>query len=100
MGGSGISWAICKSASRSRQTTTPAPHYSSFLQSGCPSCRPTNSVNALKAIYSQGTNPKNLATIGPLDFEIIGLTEITEINKQETEAERPTGLHLAAERSR
>ena len=26
--GSGISWAICKSASRSRQTTTPAPHHS------------------------------------------------------------------------
>ena len=28
--GSGISWAICKSASRSRQITTPAPHYSVF----------------------------------------------------------------------
>ena len=33
--GSGISWAICKSASRSRQITTPAPHYSTFLQAGC-----------------------------------------------------------------
>jgi len=42
--GSGISWAICKSAPRSRQTTTPAPL--SFLQAGCPSCRPTNSVKA------------------------------------------------------
>ena len=47
--GSGISWAICKSAPRSRQITMPAPHYSSFLQAGCPSCRPTNSVKALKA---------------------------------------------------
>ena len=47
--GSGISWAICKSASRSRQITTPVPHHSVFLQAGCPSCRPTNSVNALKA---------------------------------------------------
>jgi len=28
--GSGISWAICKSAPRSRQTTTPAPHHSVF----------------------------------------------------------------------
>ena len=27
----------------------PAPHHSSFLQVGCPSCRPTNSVKALKA---------------------------------------------------
>ena len=47
--GSGISWAICKSATRSRQITTPALHYSSFLQARCPSCCPTNSVKALKA---------------------------------------------------
>ena len=45
--GSGISWAVCKSAPRSRQITTPAPHHSVFLQTGCPSCRPTNSVKAL-----------------------------------------------------
>ena len=30
MSGSGISWAICKSASRSRQITTPVPHHSVF----------------------------------------------------------------------
>ena len=47
--GSGISWAICKSAPCSRQITTPAPHHSSFLQAGFPSCLPTNSVKALKA---------------------------------------------------
>ena len=48
--GSGISWAICKSAPCSRQITTPALHHSVFLQAGCPSCRPTNSVKALKAM--------------------------------------------------
>ena len=47
--GSGISWAICKSAPRSEQITTPAPHHSLFLQARCPSCCPTNSVKALKA---------------------------------------------------
>jgi len=50
--GSGIRWNICKSAPRSRQITMPAPHHSDtqfFLQAGCPSCRPTNSVKALKA---------------------------------------------------
>ena len=47
--GSGIRWAICKSALRSRQITTPAPHYSSFLQARCPSCHPTKSVKPLKA---------------------------------------------------
>ena len=49
MSGNGISWATCNSAPRSRQITTPAPHYSVFLQAGCPSCHPTNSVKALKA---------------------------------------------------
>ena len=45
---SGISWAICKSAPSSRQITMPAPHHSVFLQAGCPSCCPINSVKALK----------------------------------------------------
>ena len=49
---SGISWAICKSAPRSRQITMPVPHHSCFLQAGCPSCRPTNSVKALKLVTS------------------------------------------------
>jgi len=31
----------------------PAPHHSVFLQAGCPSCRPTNSVKALKAKDAQ-----------------------------------------------
>jgi len=47
--GSGISWAICKSALYSRQITTAAPHHSVFLQARCPSCHPANSVKALKA---------------------------------------------------
>ena len=47
--GSGISWAICKCAPRSRQIATLAP---TTIQAGCPSCRPTNSVKALKAIDS------------------------------------------------
>jgi len=32
-----------------RQITTPASHHSVFLRAWCPSCRPTNSVKALKA---------------------------------------------------
>ena len=30
--GSGISWAVCKSATRSRQITTPVPHHSVFYR--------------------------------------------------------------------
>ena len=56
MSGNGISWAICKSAPCSRQITTPAP---SFLQAGCHSCRPTNSVKALKALTPNDNNNNN-----------------------------------------
>jgi len=34
--GSGISWAICKSAPRCRQITTPAPHHSEFFTGRTP----------------------------------------------------------------
>jgi len=47
--GSGISWAIYESVPRTRQTTR-IPTLS-FLQAGCPSCHPTNSVEALKALF-------------------------------------------------
>ena len=54
--GSGIRWAICKSAHRSRQITMPAPHHSVFLQAKCPSWRPTNSIKALTANRSAPQN--------------------------------------------
>ena len=60
--GSGISWTICKSAPRPGQITMPSPHHSGFLQAGCPSCHPTNSVSALKEahvtsiLYNSGYN--------------------------------------------
>ena len=58
---SGISWAICKSAPCSRQTTMPATHHSVFLQDGCPSCCPTNSVKALKALVRLTKHFRNIA---------------------------------------
>ena len=42
--GSGISWAMCKSALRSRQITTPAPHHSVFYRpDALPATQPTAS---------------------------------------------------------
>ena len=42
--GSGISWAICKSATCSRQITTPAPHHSVFYRpDALPAAQPTAS---------------------------------------------------------
>ena len=41
---SGISWAVCKSAPRSRQITTPAPHHSVFYRpDALPATQPTKS---------------------------------------------------------
>ena len=41
--GSGISWAICKSASCSRQITTPASHHSFLQADALPAAQPTAS---------------------------------------------------------
>jgi len=51
MSGSGTSWAICKSAPWPRYNHARIPPLS-FLQAGCPSCRRTNSIKALKAIVN------------------------------------------------
>jgi len=40
---------VCTSLQRDNHTSTPPL---SFLQAGCPSCRPTNSVKALKATWA------------------------------------------------
>jgi len=47
--GSGISWAICKSAPRSRQITTPVPHHSVFYRpDALPAAQPTASSTVCK----------------------------------------------------
>jgi len=49
----------------SLQTDNHAPHHSVFLRAGCPSCRPTNSVKALKHdldIVTIKQHPKYLNT--------------------------------------
>jgi len=57
--GSGICWAICKSAPHPRQ---PHQHPTAqfFLQAGCPSCRPTNSVKAFNKQQNYDDNSRNL----------------------------------------
>ena len=58
--GSGISWDICKSATRSRQITMPAPHHSVFFTGRVSFLPPkptasTNSVKELKAPITEGS---------------------------------------------
>jgi len=40
---------VCTLLQTDNHSSTPVPHHSVFLQAGCPSCHPTNSVKALKA---------------------------------------------------
>jgi len=57
--GSGISWDICKSATRSRQITAPAPHHSVFYR---PDALPVTQPTASKHLR-QGNNTGNRETI-------------------------------------
>jgi len=50
--GSGISWAICKSAPCSRQIATPAPHHSVFYRpDALPAAQPTASKHRRQPLY-------------------------------------------------
>ena len=57
-----------KSALHSRQIATPVSHHS-VLQAGCPSCRPTNSVKALKAVTHKNNRAKNMKAVATKEKE-------------------------------
>ena len=58
--GSGINWAICKSAPRSRQITTPAPHHSVFYRpDALPAAQPTASKHWRPDTMACWVNHKN-----------------------------------------
>jgi len=49
---------VCISLQTDNIITMPVSHHSIFLQAGCPSCHPTNSVKALKASEQTSTKSK------------------------------------------
>ena len=61
MSGSGVSWAICKSAFRSRQITMPAPHHSVFYRPFLPPNRQRQSTEGTRIF------PGNLLQTGFVD---------------------------------
>ena len=70
---SGISWAMCKSAPWPRVPESQTHNHAStpplsFLKAGCPCCRPTNSVKALKV--HQETCTKDLVKCSHAVFNI------------------------------
>jgi len=57
--GSGISWAICKSAPRSRQIITQALHYSSFFTGRMPFLPPSQHRQSTEDISNRQHHWKN-----------------------------------------
>jgi len=49
---------VCTSLQTDNHASTPPLSF--FLQAGCPSCRPTNSVKALKACFCYGNGECNI----------------------------------------
>jgi len=64
--GSGISWAICKSAPRSRQTTTPAPGHSGFT-SRMPFLPPNQQRETTEGIGNENV-PKIIENINTINL--------------------------------
>ena len=64
MSGSGISWAICKSAPRIRQTSTPAPHHSVFYRpDALPATQPTASKHWRSKQFTQMHNKHKIKSV-------------------------------------
>ena len=65
--GSGISWAVCKSAPRSRQITTPAPHYSVFYRpDALPAAQPTVSKHWRHKLKQYLSEKKTIHLLHPV----------------------------------
>ena len=62
LSGNGISWAICKSASRSRQITMPVPHHS-FFTGRMPFLPPNQQRQSTEGKLSQTPDLENFAMV-------------------------------------
>ena len=69
-----------------------------FLQAGCPSCRPTNSVKALKALSTHGyihryPYPRQTRTLQPLQLIIICILAANSDGDDAGRANNYSSLH-------
>jgi len=100
--------ASAGSVCTSLQTPTPATHHSVFLQAGCPSCRPTDSIKALKALVmdlKHYINVINVTIIIIISFNHIddchqitaASTELNESTASDVDFAYVERLHLCAQ---
>ena len=83
MSGSGISWAICKSAPRSRQITTPAPHHSVFYRPDALSAAQPTASKHWRQHFKNGTHTQ------PFNGQLSGTTRVGQYQKKHS----PTHTH-------
>ena len=94
--GSGISWAICKSAPRSRQITMPAPHHSVFTgrMPFLPPNQQRQSTEGNKAIWCiwwmQVNNRKDSNLGTSVRGRRVSLLKIRSVHQRKDEAQRAT----------
>ena len=75
--GSGISWAICKFAPRSRQITMPAPHHSVFYRpDALPAAQPTASKHWRQMCNRKKTSQHHTTAVGLKLWEVFGKTTL------------------------
>ena len=69
---------VCISLQTDNHASTPPL---SYLQAGCPSCRPTNSVKALKAKNFAGTHTHTHTHTHPFNGPMSGTTRVSQYQK-------------------
>ena len=95
MSGSGISWAICKSAPCSRQTTTPAPDHSVFYRPyALPAAQPTASKHWRQDVGA--VTGKTLRSVGR-EFQTTAQETAKSLELRTVCVHWTTSLHLSAD---
>ena len=90
MNGSGISWAICKSARCSRQLTMPAPHHSVFYRpEALPATQPTASKHRRNRQSTEGifSNVSEMIMMTKMNADLIVSSVALELSLHDDHAQ-------------
>jgi len=77
--GSGISWAMCKSAPRSRQITTPAHHHSKFFTGRMPFLTPNQQCQSTEGVPDIPVHKIILESISTFKHHCKGIEQALDI---------------------
>jgi len=95
LSGSGISWAICKSAPSSRQITTPAPHHSVFFTGQMPFLPPNQQRQSAEGTKTPRKKHQKLSNVKSLT-KIAWFQQFSELDRTHI-VSPPPGWYIVAE---